>query len=81
MNSAGVNVPGIRLVDAAEGILGIEWVEGNSVKALLRGAASGEEGEEEEMTGGDILSDYGITPGQCFDTSQFVREVEVLQMT
>ncbi|OSX64975.1 hypothetical protein POSPLADRAFT_1135089, partial [Postia placenta MAD-698-R-SB12] len=33
----GVNVPGIRMVDAAEGILVLEWIEGQSVRYLLGG--------------------------------------------
>ncbi|KIJ67338.1 hypothetical protein HYDPIDRAFT_84105, partial [Hydnomerulius pinastri MD-312] len=40
---SGVNVPGIRMVDAAEGVLGIEWIDGKSVRALLPGGAEGEE--------------------------------------
>ncbi|KDQ22583.1 hypothetical protein PLEOSDRAFT_1079844 [Pleurotus ostreatus PC15] len=36
---AGVNVPGIRMVDATEGILGIEWIEGVCVRKLLPGDA------------------------------------------
>ncbi|KAI5122253.1 hypothetical protein M0805_007118 [Coniferiporia weirii] len=37
---ADVRVPGIRMVDATEGVIGIEWIEGKSVRALL--------GEDEE---------------------------------
>lgn len=33
----GVNVPGLRIVDHREGILGIEWIEGWSVREVLGG--------------------------------------------
>ncbi|ETW76474.1 hypothetical protein HETIRDRAFT_328859, partial [Heterobasidion irregulare TC 32-1] len=39
---SGVNVPGIRMVDAVNGLLGIEWIEGKSVRFLLGGGAEGE---------------------------------------
>lgn len=42
------------MVDATEGMLGIEWVEGKCVRALLPGA----ETDEEEV----LLSAYGISP-------------------
>ncbi|EJD00465.1 uncharacterized protein FOMMEDRAFT_169910 [Fomitiporia mediterranea MF3/22] len=32
---SGVQVPGIRMVDASEGVIGIEWIEGKSVRSLL----------------------------------------------
>ncbi|VDB87193.1 unnamed protein product [Peniophora sp. CBMAI 1063] len=47
---SGVNVPGIRLVDAPAGVLGIEWIDGRSVRFLL---GSGDEGVEEEYEEGD----------------------------
>ena len=31
------------MVDASEGVLGIEWIEGKSVRFLLGGGAEGEE--------------------------------------
>ncbi|TFK51285.1 hypothetical protein OE88DRAFT_1712552 [Heliocybe sulcata] len=69
----GVHVPGIRLVDASQGILGFEWIEGKSIRMLLGGGAEGE--EETEYTA-DLLEDedavdspedelqslYGLTP-------------------
>ncbi|KAL1662179.1 kinase-like domain-containing protein [Schizophyllum commune] len=36
---SGVNVPGVRMVDAADGVLGIEWIDGMSVRKLLPGAS------------------------------------------
>jgi len=35
------------MVDASEGVLGIEWIEGKTVKMLLPGGAEAEEDEEE----------------------------------
>ncbi|KIK46840.1 hypothetical protein CY34DRAFT_75277, partial [Suillus luteus UH-Slu-Lm8-n1] len=34
---SGVTVPGIRMVDVNEGVLGIEWIDGKSVRQLLPG--------------------------------------------
>ncbi|PCH38314.1 hypothetical protein WOLCODRAFT_66326, partial [Wolfiporia cocos MD-104 SS10] len=39
----GVNVPGIRMVDATEGVLALEWIEGKSIRFLLGGGAEGED--------------------------------------
>lgn len=46
------------MVDAAEGILGLEWIDGESVRRLL----PGEVGEGEE----DALGEYGVTVGMWF---------------
>ncbi|KAI0321537.1 hypothetical protein OF83DRAFT_1196328 [Amylostereum chailletii] len=66
----GVNVPGIRMVDAANGVIGIEWIEGKSVRFLL---GSGDEGvvyeedgegadsESPEEMEGDPLAEYGLS--------------------
>ncbi|KAI0776968.1 hypothetical protein BD413DRAFT_524295 [Trametes elegans] len=67
---SGVNVPGIRMVDAAEGVLGIEWIDGKSVRFLLGGGAEGEEEaegdsseteEDELQEEDDLLREYGVT--------------------
>ena len=66
---SGVNVPGIRMVDASEGILGIEWIEGSSVKHLLpSGAAEDVDGDEAVPTGlhAYTLEDFGISAGMNF---------------
>lgn len=55
---SGVNVPGIRMVDAASGVLGIEWIEGRSVRFLLGGGAEDEQ-EMEVIEGGDDDDDIG----------------------
>ncbi|RDB21769.1 EKC/KEOPS complex subunit BUD32 [Hypsizygus marmoreus] len=67
---SGVNVPGIRMVDAAAGALGIEWIEGKSVRHLLPGGA-GEDEEAEDVQSEDVaegegesvdaLNEYGIS--------------------
>lgn len=46
------------MVDAAEGILGLEWIDGQSVRRLI----PGEDGEGE-----DALGEYGVTVGMWFD--------------
>lgn len=43
----GVHVPGLRMVDAQEGVIGIEWIEGESVRLLL-GAEDEETDDSEE---------------------------------
>ncbi|KAF8639059.1 hypothetical protein AX17_001755 [Amanita inopinata Kibby_2008] len=63
---SGVHVPGIRMVDAAEGILGLEWIEGKNIRNLLPGGTEDEEGEVDEAavdTGsdGDPLTEYGVS--------------------
>ncbi|KAI0073342.1 hypothetical protein K474DRAFT_1666714 [Panus rudis PR-1116 ss-1] len=70
---AGVNVPGVRLLDASEGVLGIQWIDGQSVRFLLGGGAEGEEVEEieegeddpehdtDDPNEEDPLSDFNIT--------------------
>ncbi|KAH7925757.1 kinase-like protein [Leucogyrophana mollusca] len=70
---SGVKVPGIRMVDATGGVLGVEWVDGKNVRMLLPGGAEPEDAgmgedepepdcadaeEEEEV---DPLGEYGIS--------------------
>ncbi len=60
------------MVDAAEGILGIEWIDGKSVRFLLGGGAEGEEEIEETADEPqedvppeeDTLQEYGISQGK-----------------
>ncbi|KAG8711788.1 serine/threonine-protein kinase bud32, partial [Ceratobasidium sp. 423] len=47
----GVSVPGIRFVHADSGMLGIEWIDGTSVRKVLGGGAEGE--EEVEVAEGE----------------------------
>jgi TP53 regulating kinase and related kinases len=66
------------MVDAAEGAIGMEWVEGRSVRALLGGGAEDEiefeeveedaegapSGDEPALdVGGDALEEYGTDMG------------------
>lgn len=59
------------MVDAPAGVLGIEWVEGKSVRRLLPGGAEEEEEEELEQNiesefaegGADALREFGISLG------------------
>jgi hypothetical protein len=71
---SGVSVPGIRMVDATEGILGIEWIEGKSVRLLLGGGAEDEqatkvddffsdEEQDEPQEEVDSLLEYELTLG------------------
>ncbi|ORY90228.1 hypothetical protein BCR35DRAFT_299817 [Leucosporidium creatinivorum] len=56
---AGVKVPGLRCVDVKQGVLGMEWIEGWSVREVLGGGQEGDElpdedGEEEEEEPDDV---------------------------
>ena len=54
------------MVDASEGILGIEWIDGSSVKHLLpSGAAEDVDDDEAVLTGlhAYTLEEYGISAG------------------
>ncbi|KAF8233785.1 hypothetical protein L208DRAFT_1395206 [Tricholoma matsutake] len=59
MDRSGVHVPGVRMVDAADGVLGIEWIEGKSVRHLLPGGAEAERDISEQVieNEGDVQSD------------------------
>ena len=57
--SAGVNVPSVRMVDASEGVLGLQWINGKSIRILLGGGAEGEE-ETEYITGEEDVPDEPI---------------------
>jgi TP53 regulating kinase-like protein len=64
-DSAGVNVPGLRILDAPSGVLGLEWIDGVSVRKLLPDDSPEDEGpevssEEENTTS---LDDFGLTVG------------------
>ncbi|PFH47047.1 hypothetical protein AMATHDRAFT_68501 [Amanita thiersii Skay4041] len=61
----GVRVPGIRIVDINEGVLGLEWIEGSSVRKLVPSGAEAEEGGEESVAlvnnNEDLLKEYGVS--------------------
>ncbi|KIJ53344.1 hypothetical protein M422DRAFT_73981 [Sphaerobolus stellatus SS14] len=65
---SGVRVPGLRMVDAERGVIGIEWIDGQSLRVALGADEEGIEleydGEAEEETIEDDapdLSEYGLT--------------------
>lgn len=55
------------MLDATEGIIGIEWIPGNSVRKLLPGSAQGGEEPDEvvldHVDEDNPLLEYGITVG------------------
>ncbi|KAH7101601.1 kinase-like domain-containing protein [Auriculariales sp. MPI-PUGE-AT-0066] len=67
---AGVNVPGVRLVDLEAGLLGTEWIDGLSVRRILGGEDEGviEEDEEEDASPDepevDHLAQFQVTQDQ-----------------
>ena len=59
------------MVDATEGVLGIEWIEGKTVRMLLGGGA---EGEEEKIL------DFEEPPDETTDTSaESVSHIDTLE--
>ncbi|KAJ7752062.1 kinase-like domain-containing protein [Mycena metata] len=60
---SGVNVPGVRMVDSVEGVLGIEWIDGQSVRRLLPGGVEEEDdqSEDSEPEVVDLLKEYSIS--------------------
>lgn len=56
------------MVDAAEGVIAIEWIEGKSVRLLLPGGAEEETDEAEdefaEEEDADLLLSYSISQGE-----------------
>lgn len=63
------------MVDAVEGVLGLELIHGKSVRFLLGGGAEGEEeaindeGENDDLSDEaeeDPLQEYGVTQGVLF---------------
>jgi TP53 regulating kinase-like protein len=68
----GVCVPGIRFVHVDTGVLGIEWIDGTSVRKVLGGGAEGEEEGEvaddemevQEDERDELKEIYGLTQGK-----------------
>jgi len=79
---SGVNVPGIRMVDASAGLLGIEWIEGKSVKTVLPGTTIENDIEEQLVSESsskgntDPLNDFGISS----DTLMLLIGTEIAKM-
>jgi TP53 regulating kinase-like protein len=51
---AGITVPELRMVDTDAGMVGMEWVDGWSVREVLGGGAEGEEADPEEEEEGEV---------------------------
>ncbi|KAG1745092.1 kinase-like domain-containing protein [Suillus paluster] len=71
---SGVTVPGIRMMDVNEGVLGIEWIDGECVRQLLPGGAELEGisepedmGEMDENDAADPIADYGVSQDALMD--------------
>jgi hypothetical protein len=72
---AGVRVPGLRVVDLKSGVLGVEWIDGWSVREVLGGGQEddglpevdeeeeAEEEEEEEEDIAELLAQKGVSEG------------------
>lgn len=73
LDSCGVSVPGLRFVDAASGALGIEWIDGKSVRSLLGSGDEGEETEVDEDEDEDFLAEYGVPKGINFSHLSSLR--------
>lgn len=61
-------MPGLRFVDATSGVLGIEWVNGKSVRYLLGSGDEGDEvdcsDEDQAMVDEDPVAEYQISKGK-----------------
>lgn len=53
-----VRVPGLRYLDTEDGILGLEWIDGKTVKSLLR-----DNEQQDDSTNPTKLVDYDWTVG------------------
>ena len=84
-----MNVPGLRFVDAIEGLLGIEWIEGKSIRYLLLSGAQEEFEEEDEdaidqddgsshLIEEDPLKEFGISVGTS--SGMYTHIVYILHM-
>ncbi|CAO1636180.1 unnamed protein product [Sympodiomycopsis kandeliae] len=62
----GVNVPGVNLVDEKSGIIGLEWIEGQSVRELLGGGVEDDQVAEDSAQTASEASEQA----QLNDTEQ-----------
>lgn len=71
---AGIIVPKLKMVDAEDGLLGLEWIDGWSVREVLGGGAEGEDGEADDLTEEQLarrveaegaLDRLGVSKGEC----------------
>ena len=63
------------MVDAIEGVLGIEWIEGKSVRMLLGGGAQGE--EEQALDSEEFLDDTTDASGESASNVDPLDEYQV----
>jgi TP53 regulating kinase-like protein len=72
-------VPGLRFVDAASGALGIEWIDGKSIRSLLGSGDEGEETEDEDDVAlaedEDFLTEYRVPKGMNLSHSCQVTDL------
>lgn len=80
-------MPGLRFVDVANGVLGIEWVNGKSVRFLLGSGDEGEDADGDEDVVEDPLIEYGVSKGtfssrRALSDTNFShgKRVEILMM-
>jgi TP53 regulating kinase-like protein len=64
-------VPGLRFVDVANGVLGIEWLNGKSVRFLLGSGDEGEDVDGDEDVVVDPLIEYGVSKGKLSQDVHF----------
>lgn len=67
---SAVSVPGLRMVDASEGIIAMEWINGKSVRHLIPG---GEDEECEEDDESEVESEVEVNPLQEYGLTQGKR--------
>lgn len=65
---AGVKVPGLRIADHREGVLGIEWIEGWSVREVLGGGQDDDQMADNEDDDGDDADTTGEDDAVGSDT-------------
>ncbi|GAA5925015.1 hypothetical protein JCM3775_006343 [Rhodotorula graminis] len=78
---AGVRVPGLRLVDVKQGCLGMEWIEGWSVREILGGGqeddltSDDDEDERVEDVGNDVREPGELLRAAGVDEDEMLRAV------
>lgn len=51
------------MVDVTEGILGIDWIEGQSIRKLIPGGTEDDSPDDFEDDNDDGLKEYGVSVG------------------
>ncbi|KAL0947969.1 hypothetical protein HGRIS_010595 [Hohenbuehelia grisea] len=69
---AGVNVPGVRMVDSAEGVLCIEWIDGQSVRKLLPGGEEEEELDDATDLTGESSQNAAVSSLRGYDVDELM---------